>query len=168
MSLRRFGPSITPRRIANRAPYLPVVVATAMVAALAAPTAHAQAANEAPVPQAESPASAPASAPAPAPLAAMTATDAATRDSHGPRAPQALVNYARVTSGTSVALAVNSVPLPEERQDDRSSLRRHLALMAVGVGAMLIGTELVDGGSGTVLVLGGAGLSLYSLYQILQ
>jgi hypothetical protein len=88
--------------------------------------------------------------------------------SHGPHAPQALVNYTRVTSAASVSATVNTLPLPEERQDDRSSLRRHLALMAVGVGAMLIGTEVVDGGSGTVLVLGGAGLSLYSLYQILQ
>ena len=64
---------------------------------------------------------------------------------------------------------VSRPPLPEERQDDNSStVRRHLALIGVGVGAILIGSELVDGGSGTVLVLGGAGLSLYGLYQILK
>ena len=76
----------------------------------------------------------------------------------GPLAPVPLVQYA----------PESRAPLPDERQDESSSFRRNLALIGVGVGAILIGSELVDGGSGTVLVLGGAGLSLYGLYQILQ
>ena len=58
-------------------------------------------------------------------------------------------------------------PADELRQDERPGLRRNVALIAVGLASIAIGSA-VDDGAGTVLVLGGAGLSLYGLYQILR
>jgi uncharacterized protein YcfJ len=53
------------------------------------------------------------------------------------------------------------------RQENRPGFRRNIALIAVGLAAVVIGSE-VDGGAGTVLILGGAGLSLYGFYQLLR
>lgn len=39
--------------------------------------------------------------------------------------------------------------------------------MAVGVGAMIVGA-LVQGTAGTIIIIGGAGMALYGLYNYLE
>lgn len=57
--------------------------------------------------------------------------------------------------------------LDERIQDRRVGLGRNIALVAVGIAAMVIGSE-VDDAPGDLLVIGGAGVTLYGLYQILR
>jgi hypothetical protein len=83
----------------------------------------------------------------------------------GPRLPESsLVSRAaverRLERATTTAPAANVA-------DGEPGFRRNVALLAVGIAAIAIGTS-VDDGAGTVLILGGAGLSLYGLYQILK
>ncbi len=59
------------------------------------------------------------------------------------------------------------VSLDERMQDRRVGLGRNIALIAVGVAAMVIGSE-VDDAPGTLLVIGGAGMTLYGLYNLLR
>jgi hypothetical protein len=54
-----------------------------------------------------------------------------------------------------------------DEQNSNATTRQKLALIGVGLGAVVIGS-VVDGGAGTIIVLGGAGLSLYGFYQILR
>jgi hypothetical protein len=42
-----------------------------------------------------------------------------------------------------------------------------VAMMAVGVGAMIVGA-LVHGTAGTIIIIGGAGVALYGLYHYLE
>ncbi len=80
----------------------------------------------------------------------------------GPVVPQGEIQYTPRPDVTA------SASLDDKRFQDRNpGLRRNLALIGVGVAAMIIGSE-VDDGAGTVLVLGGAGLSLYGFYMILR
>lgn len=73
------------------------------------------------------------------------------------------------------ASAVSFVPsadrqvssLDERMQERRVGLGRNIALIAVGVAAMVIGSE-VDDAPGTLLVIGGAGMTLYGLYNLLR
>ncbi len=60
-----------------------------------------------------------------------------------------------------------AVTLDERLQDRRVGLGRNLALVVVGVAAMVIGSD-VDDAPGDLLVIGGAGMTLYGLYQILR
>ncbi len=60
-----------------------------------------------------------------------------------------------------------AVTLDERMQDRRVGLGRNLALVVVGVAAMVIGSD-VDDAPGDLLVIGGAGMTLYGLYQILR
>ena len=57
--------------------------------------------------------------------------------------------------------------LDERMQERRVGLGRNLALVAVGIAAMVIGSE-VDDAPGTLMVVGGAGMTLYGLYHILR
>lgn len=65
------------------------------------------------------------------------------------------VNEVKVDASTKVTAA----PLRHQGQD--------VALMAVGVGAMIVGA-LVHGTAGTIIVIGGAGVALYGLYHYLE
>jgi hypothetical protein len=65
------------------------------------------------------------------------------------------VNEVKVDASTKVTAA----PLRHQGQD--------VALMAVGVGAMIVGA-LVHGTAGTIIVIGGAGVALFGLYHYLE
>ncbi len=78
----------------------------------------------------------------------------------GPMMSSAAMSY--VPSVTRSAEMVD-----ERRQDNRVGLGRNLALVIVGVAAMVIGSE-VDDAPGALLVAGGAGMTLYGLYHILK
>lgn len=49
----------------------------------------------------------------------------------------------------------------------RRGAGQDVALMAVGVGAMIVGA-LVDGKAGTIIIIGGAGMALFGLYHYLE
>jgi hypothetical protein len=65
------------------------------------------------------------------------------------------VNEANVDASTKATVA----PLRHQGQD--------VALMAVGVGAMIVGA-LVTGTAGTIIIIGGAGMALFGLYHYLE
>ena len=65
------------------------------------------------------------------------------------------VNEAKVDASTKVTAPIR----PHEGQD--------VALMAVGVGAMIVGA-IVHGTAGTIIIIGGAGMALYGLYNYLE
>jgi hypothetical protein len=65
------------------------------------------------------------------------------------------VNEAKVDASTKTTLA----PLRHQGQD--------VALMAVGVGAMIVGA-LVGDTAGTIIIIGGAGMALFGLYHYLE
>lgn len=95
-----------------------------------------------------------------------TPTPEATSELRGPTMPAASVRY--VPQSTQLEPANRSAVAADERvQDQNPGLRRNLALIGVGVAAMIIGSE-VDDGAGSLIVLTGAGLSLYGLYLILR
>jgi len=100
-------------------------------------------------------------------------TDAAPISPAGPRLAtgvagvRAMTRLADATASRDVQALHRLAPADELRQDERPGLRRNVALIAVGLASIAIGSA-VDDGAGTVLVLGGAGLSLYGLYQILR
>jgi hypothetical protein len=66
------------------------------------------------------------------------------------------LDHAKVDATTKVNA---SVTRPHAGQD--------VALMAVGVGAMIVGA-LVGHTAGTIIVIGGAGVALYGLYHYLE
>ncbi len=60
-----------------------------------------------------------------------------------------------------------ALTLDERMQDRRVGLGRNLAFVIVGIAAMVIGSD-VDDAPGDLLVIGGAGMTLYGLYHILR
>ena len=66
------------------------------------------------------------------------------------------VNGAKVDASTKVAAAPTR---PRAGQD--------IALMVVGVGAMIVGA-LVSGTAGTIIIIGGAAMALFGLYHYLE
>lgn len=60
-----------------------------------------------------------------------------------------------------------ALTLDERIQDNRIGLGRNLAFVIVGIAAMVISSD-VDDAPGDLLVIGGAGMTLYGLYHILR
>jgi hypothetical protein len=67
------------------------------------------------------------------------------------------VNRAKVDASTKVTAA----PLVARHQG------QDVALMAVGVGAMIAGA-IIQGTPGTIIIIGGAGMALFGLYHYLE
>jgi hypothetical protein len=71
----------------------------------------------------------------------------------------------------SVGFRVNEAKVDASTKANVAPLRRHegqdVALMVVGVGAMIVGA-LVQGTAGTIIIIGGAGMALYGLYNYLE
>jgi hypothetical protein len=65
------------------------------------------------------------------------------------------MSEAKVDASTKVTAPIR----PHQGQD--------VALMAVGVGAMIVGA-LVQGTAGTIIIIGGAGMALFGLYHYLE
>jgi hypothetical protein len=71
----------------------------------------------------------------------------------------------------SVGFRVNEVKVDASTKVTAAPIRRHqgqdVAMMAVGVGAMIVGA-LVGHTAGTIIIIGGAGVALYGLYNYLE
>jgi hypothetical protein len=98
-------------------------------------------------------------------LAVLPATSSAQKSAllqpQGPTIQSAAVgfrvNEAKVDASTKVA----STALVQRHQG------QDVALMAVGVGAMIAGA-LIGGTAGTIIIIGGAAMGLYGLYHYLE
>ena len=67
------------------------------------------------------------------------------------------VSEARVDASTKVTAA----PVRRGQGQD-------VALMAVGVGAMIVGALIDNNTASTIIIIGGAAMALYGLYQYLE
>jgi len=71
----------------------------------------------------------------------------------------------------SVGFRVSDVKVDASTKVTAAPISRHegqdVALMAVGVGAMIVGA-LVQHTAGTIILIGGAGMALYGLYNYLE
>ena len=71
----------------------------------------------------------------------------------------------------SVGFRANEVKVDASTKVTAAAIPRHqgqdVAFMVVGVGAMIVGA-LVHGTAGTIIVIGGAGVALYGLYNYLE
>jgi hypothetical protein len=79
----------------------------------------------------------------------------------GPRVSDGLVTYKPAVSAQAEALTTN------ERERMRPASRNNAALIVVGLSAMVIGS-IVNDDVGSIIVLGGAGLTIYGLWQYLK
>jgi len=71
----------------------------------------------------------------------------------------------------SVGFRASEVKVDASTKVTALPIRRHegqdVALMVVGVGAMIVGA-LVGHTAGTIIIIGGAGMALYGLYNYLE
>ena len=71
----------------------------------------------------------------------------------------------------SVGFRVSEVKVDASTKVTAAPIHRHegqdVALMAVGVGAMIVGA-IVGHTAGTIIIIGGAGMALYGLYNYLE
>ena len=71
----------------------------------------------------------------------------------------------------AVGFRSNAAKVDASTKITAAPLRRHegqdVALMVVGVGAMIVGA-LVGDTAGTIILIGGAGMALYGLYHYLE
>jgi len=79
----------------------------------------------------------------------------------GPRLGDGLVSYKPAANAELDAVTSN------ERERMRPASRNNAALIVVGLSAMVIGS-FVDDDAGSVIVLGGAGLTIFGLWQYLK
>jgi hypothetical protein len=91
-------------------------------------------------------------------IGSRTATPSTTAAAIGPVLSSSAVRYV-----PSADRAVDR----EVLQDGGVGLGSNLALVIVGLAAMIIGSD-VDDAPGTLLVVGGAGMTLYGMYNILR
>jgi hypothetical protein len=71
----------------------------------------------------------------------------------------------------SVGFRVNEAKVDASTKATVAQIRRHegqdVALMVVGVGAMIVGA-IVGDTAGTIIIIGGAGMALFGLYHYLE
>ncbi len=71
----------------------------------------------------------------------------------------------------AVGFRVNEAKVDASTKSTALAIRRHqgqdVALMAVGVGAMIAGA-LIGDTAGTIILIGGAAMALYGLYHYLE
>jgi hypothetical protein len=71
----------------------------------------------------------------------------------------------------SVGFRVNEAKVDATTKVNATAVRPHqgqdVALMVVGVGAMIVGA-LVHDTAGTIIIIGGAGMALFGLYHYLE
>lgn len=93
----------------------------------------------------------------PAPASAQQSSDVP----KGPTLQAAAVGFRQTESKVNASTKLTAAPV----------IRRHagqdVALMAVGVGAMIVGA-IVGETAGTIIVIGGAAMALFGLYHYLE
>jgi hypothetical protein len=78
----------------------------------------------------------------------------------GPTLQAAAVGFRVAETKVDASTAVTAAPI-------RRGAGRDVALMVVGVGAMIAGA-LIGDTAGTIIIIGGAGMALYGLYNYLE
>ena len=92
--------------------------------------------------------------------AASGAQQLAQTSSRGPTLQAAAVGFHVTDAKVDASTRVTAAPArPRAGQD--------VALMVVGVGAMIVGA-LVGDTAGTIIIIGGAGMALFGLYHYLE
>ena len=89
-----------------------------------------------------------------------------------PSRPDTTAAVATDLGPTTSAAAVAVRARPDATHDavamqQRAGLGRPMALMIVGLGALIVGS-LIGHDVGTIIMIGGAGIGLWGLYQYLQ
>jgi len=98
-------------------------------------------------------------------LAVLPATSSAQQPAalkpQGPTIQAAAVGFRVNEAKVDASTKVTSTELVQRHQG------QDVALMAVGVGAMIAGA-LITGTAGTMIIIGGAAMALYGLYHYLE
>ena len=98
-------------------------------------------------------------------LAVLPATSSAQQSAalkpQGPTIQAAAVGFRVNEAKVDATTKVSSTALVQRHQG------QDVALMAVGVGAMIAGA-LIGDTAGTIIIIGGAGMALYGLYHYLE
>jgi hypothetical protein len=98
-------------------------------------------------------------------LAVLPATSGAQKSAplapQGPTIQSAAVGFRVSEAKVDASTKVTSTALVQRHQG------QDVALMAVGVGAMIAGA-LIGGTAGTIIIIGGAAMGLYGLYHYLE
>ena len=81
-------------------------------------------------------------------------------ESKGPTLQSAAIGFHLNESRVDASTKVTSAPCCRHQGQD-------VAMMAVGVGAMIVGA-LVGDTAGTIIIIAGAGVALYGLYHYLE
>ncbi len=77
----------------------------------------------------------------------------------GPTLQAAAVGFRSTEAKVDASTKITAAPIRRNQGQD-------VALMVVGVGAMIVGA-LVEDTAGTIIIIGGAGMALYGLYNYL-
>jgi len=103
-------------------------------------------------------------------LAMLPATSNAQRPAQTSRPTQTSASGPTVQAA-SVGFRVNEAKVDASTKVTAVAVPRHqgqdVALMVVGVGAMIAGA-LIGDTAGTIIIIGGAGMALYGLYNYLE
>jgi hypothetical protein len=81
-------------------------------------------------------------------------------DAKGPTLQAAAVGFRLNEAKVDASTKVTAAPI-------RRGAGQDVALMVVGVGAMIAGA-LIEGTAGTIIIIGGAAMALYGLYNYLE
>jgi len=92
---------------------------------------------------------------------ALSGAQQATNSRTGPTLAAASVGFRVSESKVDGSTKVTAAPIVGRHQG------QDVALMAVGVGAMIAGA-LIGDTAGTIIIIGGAGMALFGLYHYLE
>ena len=81
--------------------------------------------------------------------------------SKGPTLQAAAVGFRTTEAKVGASTSITAAPIVPRHQG------QDVALMAVGVGAMIAGA-LIGDTAGTIIIIGGAGMALFGLYHYLE
>ena len=82
-------------------------------------------------------------------------------ESKGPTLQAATIGFHFNDSKVNASTKVTSAPCCRNQGQD-------VALMAVGVGAMIVGALIDNNTASTIIIIGGAAVALYGLYHYLE
>ncbi|HET6780774.1 MAG TPA: hypothetical protein VFH67_01625 [bacterium] len=91
---------------------------------------------------------------------ASNAQQSAKPSQNGPTLQSAAVGFRVPEVKVDASTKVTAAPI-------RRGAGQDVALMVVGVGAMIAGA-LIEGTAGTIIIIGGAAMALYGLYNYLE
>lgn len=82
-------------------------------------------------------------------------------ESKGPTLQSAVVGFHVTEARVNASTKVTSAPCCRHQGQD-------VAMMAVGVGAMIVGALIDNNTASTIIIIAGAGVALYGLYHYLE